>query len=67
MLLPPFLPMTAAMPELHMALNRQQAIYIVVPAKGGQVAIIRYTAILTQIIKIKAPIESKGFAEVDGG
>jgi hypothetical protein len=59
--------MTAAMPELHMALNRQQARYIVVPAEGGRVAIIRHTAVLTRIIKIKAPIESKGFAEVDSG
>jgi hypothetical protein len=32
-----------------------------------QVAIIRHTAILTRIIKIKTLIESKGFAEVDGG
>jgi hypothetical protein len=59
--------MTAAMPELHMALNRQQARYIALPAKGRQVAIIRHTAVLTQIIKTKAPIKLKGFFEVDGG
>jgi hypothetical protein len=67
MLLPQILPMMAAMPELHMALNRQQARYIIISAKGGRVAFIRHTAVLIRIIKIKTPIKSKGFTEVDGG